>query len=117
MRSSGAASGEPDDWPGLAAFVVTTLVFAVLVGVPISAARFPFDVFREWTLDRAYDLERVPFGAWFGGYLRGVLVQAGARERRDAGDSLRVAGRARRGGSWRRWRSGVATSRGLTRRR
>jgi len=65
----------PAAWPGLTGFFATTLLFVVLVGAPLVAVSFPFDVYREWTLDRAYGLERVPFAAWLGGYLRGVLVQ------------------------------------------
>jgi STE24 endopeptidase len=56
--------------------VVSTAVFTLLLGAPLLLARFPFDVFREWTLDRLYGLERTPFGVWLGGYVRGIAVLA-----------------------------------------
>jgi STE24 endopeptidase len=64
------------DGAGVVRFVIATVVFVLLVGAPILAARFPFDVFREWTLDRVYELERVSFAAWLSGYARGVIVLA-----------------------------------------
>jgi STE24 endopeptidase len=56
--------------------VASTIVFTLLAGAVIVVARFPFDVYREWTLDRVYGLDRTPFTTWLGGYLRGLAVLA-----------------------------------------
>jgi STE24 endopeptidase len=56
--------------------VVSTIVYTLLLGAPLLVARLPFDVYREWSLDRLYGLGSTPFGAWLGGYVRGVAVMA-----------------------------------------
>jgi Zn-dependent protease with chaperone function len=53
--------------------VAASAIFAVLAGVPVVLARLPFDVLREWTLDRAYGLDRGALTAWLRGYVRDML--------------------------------------------
>jgi STE24 endopeptidase len=66
--SGAAASG------GVLSCTLSTIAFTCLLAVPLVAARFPFDVYREWTLDRVYGLERIPFSTWLAGHARGIGV-------------------------------------------
>jgi STE24 endopeptidase len=74
-RLVGVPASSPAAWPGIVTFLATTVAFTLAVAAPLVAIRFPLDVFREWTLDRVYGLERAPFGRWLGGYVHGLLVQ------------------------------------------
>jgi STE24 endopeptidase len=60
--------------PGVVRCILSTIAFTCLIAAPLAAARFPFDVYREWTLDRVYGLERVSFSTWLAGYVRGIGV-------------------------------------------
>jgi STE24 endopeptidase len=71
-----AAQLTPDPPASVTSCVLATILFTLVFGAPLVLARLPFDVYREWTLDRVYGLERTPFGAWLGGYVRGLVLSA-----------------------------------------
>lgn len=59
--------------PSLQAVLVVLLYTAVLV-LLLDLITFPFSLFREWTLERRYELDRVPFGAWLRTHIKSGLV-------------------------------------------
>jgi STE24 endopeptidase len=59
--------------PAAQAMVVVLLFTAALV-LLLDLLTFPFSLFREWTLERRYELDRVPFTAWFQTHIKGALV-------------------------------------------
>lgn len=44
--------------------VLVVLLFTATLVLLLDAVTFPFSLFREWTLERRYELDRVPFAAW-----------------------------------------------------
>ncbi|HEY8549773.1 MAG TPA: M48 family metalloprotease [Vicinamibacterales bacterium] len=58
-----------------ASWMAATVIYvAVCVGL-LLAARFPFDLFREWTLERRYGLEREPLAEWLRSHARGAVLR------------------------------------------
>jgi STE24 endopeptidase len=62
--------------PSAQAVLVVVLYTAVLV-LLLDLVTFPFSLFREWTLERRYELDRVPFGVWLLTHLKSGLVGFG----------------------------------------
>ncbi len=53
---------------------VATMIFAFVVLSAEHAARYPFDRYREWTLEGRYGLARLSSGRWARTHLRGMLA-------------------------------------------
>ncbi len=51
-------------------WVLATALFVVAAGALVLLARLPFDLFRDWSLERRYGLERGGLGHWLAGHLR-----------------------------------------------
>jgi len=64
-RVVGAVTG--GGWLATAAFAATVLALA-------HAARYPFDRYRDWTLEGRYGLTRVPSARWTRGHLRSAVA-------------------------------------------
>src|SRR5215203_3456823 len=60
-------------WPGGGA--VATILFAIVVLSAAQAARYPFDRYREWTLEGRYGLARLSSGRWKRAHLRGIAAR------------------------------------------
>ena len=54
---------------------VATVLFAAIVLSAAHAARYPFDRYREWTLEGRYGLARLSSGRWTRTHLRGITVR------------------------------------------
>ncbi len=61
------------DTPSVQAVLVVVLYTAALV-LLLDLVTFPFSLFREWTLERRYELDRVPFAAWMQTHIKSGLV-------------------------------------------
>jgi len=57
----------------LQAGLVVLLYTAALV-VLLDLLTFPFSVFREWTLERRYELDRIPFAGWLLTHIKSGVV-------------------------------------------
>jgi STE24 endopeptidase len=54
---------------------VATMLFAFVVLSAEQAARYPFDRYREWTLEGRYGLARLSSGRWARTHLRGIAAR------------------------------------------
>ncbi len=54
--------------------VLVVLLFTASLLVMLDLLTFPFSLFREWTLERRYELDRVPFAAWLQTHIKSALV-------------------------------------------
>jgi len=54
--------------------VLVVLLFTVALVLLLDLLTFPFSLFREWTLERRYELDRVPFAAWLQTHIKSALV-------------------------------------------
>jgi STE24 endopeptidase len=54
--------------------VVVVLLFTGTLVVALDVLTFPFSLFREWTLERRYELDRVPFAAWLLTHIKSGVV-------------------------------------------
>jgi STE24 endopeptidase len=61
------------DAPSVQAVLVVLLYTATLL-LLLDLVTFPFNLFREWTLERRYELDRVPFSAWMRTHVKSGLV-------------------------------------------
>jgi STE24 endopeptidase len=59
--------------PSAQAVLVVLLYTAVLV-LLLDLITFPFSLFREWTLEHRYELDRVPFGVWLRTHIKSGVV-------------------------------------------
>lgn len=67
--------------PAVRAMLVVLLFTGALV-LLLDLVTFPFSLFREWTLERRYELDRVPFAAWLQAHVKtaflGLAIVLGA---------------------------------------
>ena len=54
---------------------MATALFAAIVVAAAHAARYPFDRYREWTLEGRYGLARLSAGRWTRAQLRGIAAR------------------------------------------
>jgi STE24 endopeptidase len=59
--------------PAAHALLVVLFYTAILV-LLLDLMTFPFSLFREWTLERRYELDRIPFAAWLVTHVKSGLV-------------------------------------------
>jgi STE24 endopeptidase len=59
--------------PSARAVLVVLLYTAALV-LLLDLVTFPFSLFREWTLERRYELDRIPFAVWLRTHIKSGLV-------------------------------------------
>jgi len=54
--------------------VALVVLYTAALVLLLDLVTFPFNLFREWTLEHRYGLDRVPFAAWIRTHLKGGLV-------------------------------------------
>jgi len=54
--------------------VLVVLLFTATLILLLDLVTFPFSLYREWTLERRYELDRVPFAVWLQTHLKGGLA-------------------------------------------
>jgi STE24 endopeptidase len=54
--------------------VLVVLLYTAVLVLLLDALTFPFSLFREWTLERRYELDRIPFAAWLLTHIKAGVV-------------------------------------------
>jgi STE24 endopeptidase len=54
--------------------VTLIVLYTASLVLLLDLVTFPFNLFREWTLDRRYELDRIPFGVWLRTHIKGSLL-------------------------------------------